>query len=108
MRWRVSASSHRPGTNRSRTTSTAIEHPDALAALVAATGFDAVQVLQRPVDVGLATPEDVVGWRLGMAHLAPWVASLPAGRRQHAFEVARDAVAGLGPVVIDVLLVSGR
>ena len=53
------------------------------------------------------TPEDVVGWRLGMAHLAPWVASLPEIRRRQAIEAARDAVADLGPVVIDVLLVSG-
>ena len=66
-------------------------------------------VREQSVDVGLATPEDVVGWRLGMAHLAPWVASLPGDqRRRQAIEAARDAVADLGPVVIDVLLVSGR
>ena len=92
---------------RVKETSASIEHPDALGALVAAAGFGDVLVRQRSVDVGLATPEDVVGWRLGMAHLAPWVASLPEIRRRRATEAAREAVADLGPVVIDVLLVSG-
>jgi ubiquinone/menaquinone biosynthesis C-methylase UbiE len=92
---------------RVKDTSATIEHPDALAALVEASGFESVQVSQRPVDIGLAGTEDVVGWRLGMAHLAPWVASLSEERREHAIEAARNAVTDLGPVVIDVLLVSG-
>ncbi len=93
---------------RVKDVSAAIEHPDALAALVETAGFGEVRVIERAVDVGLESPEDVVGWRLGMAHLAPWVASLPDERRAHAEEVARNAVAGLGRVEIDVLLVSGR
>ena len=56
--------------------SATIEHPEALAALVTAAGFGAERVTERPVDVGLDTPEDVVGWRFGMAHLAPWVNTL--------------------------------
>jgi hypothetical protein len=93
---------------RVKDVSAEIEHPAALAALVETAGFGEVRVIERAVDVGLESPEDVVGWRLGMAHLAPWVASLPDERRAHAEEVARNAVAGLGRVEIDVLLVSGR
>lgn len=92
---------------RVKDTSATIEHPDALGALVDAAGFQGVLVRQRSVDVGLDTPVDVVGWRLGMAHLAPWVSSLPETRRRQAIESAREAVADLEPVVIDVLLVSG-
>lgn len=89
-------------------TSAEIEHPDALRALVQAAGFGAVRVAELPVDVGLTTAEDVVRWRLGMAHLAPWVASLPDDRREQAIAVSLDVVADLAPVVIDVLVVSGR
>ena len=92
---------------RVKETSATIEHPEALGALVDAAGFRNVLVRQQSVDVGLDNPEDVVGWRLGMAHLAPWVASLPEIPRRQAIEAARDSVADLGPVVIDVLLVSG-
>ena len=93
---------------RLQVASAAIEHPQALVELVSAAGYDDVRVCERSVDVGLATAEDVVGWRLGMAHLAPWVASLPERGRRRAFEVARRAVAGHGPVEVDLLLVSGR
>jgi ubiquinone/menaquinone biosynthesis C-methylase UbiE len=93
---------------RVKDTSAAIEQPEALSALVAAAGFQDVLVREQAVDVGLHTPEDVVGWRLGMAHLAPWVASLSEQRRERAVYAAREAVTDLGPVVIDVLLVSGR
>jgi ubiquinone/menaquinone biosynthesis C-methylase UbiE len=93
---------------RVKETSDQIEDPEVLGALVATAAFEDVRVREQAVDVGLDTPEDVVGWRLGMAHLAPWVASLSEKRREHALEAAREAVADLGPVVIDVLLVSGR
>lgn len=88
--------------------SDSIEHPTALGELVRAVGFGSVEVTQVGVDAGLDTPDDVVRWRLGMAHLAPWIAGLAAGPREEARAAARRAVADLGPVSIDVLVVSGR
>lgn len=85
-----------------------IEEPDSLTALVEAAGYDGVEVREDEVDAGLETPGAVARWRLGMAHLAPWFASLPDERQREAFETARSAVAGLGPVRIAMLVVSGR
>ncbi len=63
---------------------------------------------ERTVDTGLGSADDVVRWRFGMAHLAPWVAGLSPRRRQEATEAARLAVADLGPVAIDILVAAGR
>lgn len=87
--------------------SAGIEDPQGLAVLVGAAGYDSVEVTRRAVDAGLESPDDVVRWRLGMAHLAPWVAGLSEPDRVRALEAARRAVDGLGPVTIDVLVVSG-
>jgi SAM-dependent methyltransferase len=73
-----------------------------------AAGFPAVRVGERSVGADLDSPDDVVRWRFGMAHLAPWVAGLPEQRRQEATAAARDAVAELGPVSIDILVGAGR
>ena len=92
---------------RMKETSEAIEDAAALQALLRAAGFGSVRVSQRTVDTGLDSPDDVVRWRFGMAHLAPWVAGLTEQQRQEATEVARRAVADLGPPSIGVLLASG-
>jgi ubiquinone/menaquinone biosynthesis C-methylase UbiE len=93
---------------RMKEASEALEDAAALEELIRVAGFGSVQVSQRTVDTGLDSAEDVVRWRFGMAHLAPWVAGLSEPRRQEATEAARRAVADLGPPAIDVLLVSGR
>jgi ubiquinone/menaquinone biosynthesis C-methylase UbiE len=92
---------------RMKEASESIEDPTALESLLRAAGLAAVRMDERTVDAGLDSPEDVVRWRFGMAHLAPWVAGLSEQRRQEATEAARRAVADLGPPSIDVLLVSG-
>lgn len=66
--------------------------PAALAEAARAAGLSEVQVLEHEVDLGLHSPEDLVAWRLGMASLAPFVASLDAGRRRALLEAARTAV----------------
>jgi len=93
---------------RLKNVSASIEDAVALEALLRAAGFGAVRVSRRTVDTGLDSPEDVVRWRFGMAHLAPWVAGLSEPRRQEAAAAARRAVADLGPPAIDILLASGR
>jgi len=60
----------------------------------------------RPVEVRLAlSPQELVGWRFGMAQLAPFVAGLPADERAALLAAAEQAVAELSaPVEMAVLL----
>lgn len=83
--------------------------PVALEAAARAGGLTDVQVLEREVDVGLDTAEDLVAWRLGMASMAPFVASLDARRRGALLEAARAAV-GPEPQALrpPVLILSSR
>jgi ubiquinone/menaquinone biosynthesis C-methylase UbiE len=89
-------------------TSALVEDPGTLEALARDAGFEVVGVARGDVDAGLPTPDDVVRWRFGMAHLAPWLASLPDRERAAAADAARRAVADLGPVTIAVLVLSAR
>lgn len=65
-----------------------------LADVARAVGLVEVRVQERVVDSGLATPHEVVAWRLGMAHLAPFAAALAPGAR---CELTAAAVAAVGP-----------
>lgn len=49
------------------------------------------------------TDADVVNWRLGMAHLAPFVASLPPEQAKAFADDACVAVAGMPPLAIDMV-----
>ncbi len=46
-----------------------------------AAGLEDIDVADLTVDSGLATPEAIVAYRTGLAHLAPFVDSLSASRR---------------------------
>jgi ubiquinone/menaquinone biosynthesis C-methylase UbiE len=94
--------------SRMKEASVAIEDTAGLESLLRESGFPAVRVGERTVDAGLASPDDVVRWRFGMAHLATWVDGLSERQRQEATEAARGAVADLGPVSIGVLVAAGR
>lgn len=83
-----------------------INDPAALSRLARTAGFDEVNVQRIDVDSGLSSPADIVNWRLGMAHLAPYVATLPPDVLQAARNQAETAVAGVGPVVIPILALS--
>ncbi|MDP8961127.1 MAG: hypothetical protein M3N32_05865 [Actinomycetota bacterium] len=56
------------------------------------------------VDVGLETPEDVAGWRLGMAHLATFVASLSPEMSDRLRHQSIAAVADDPPVTPEILV----
>ncbi|MCA1844509.1 MAG: class I SAM-dependent methyltransferase [Actinobacteria bacterium] len=81
----------------------------ALAELAAGAGLRDVVVEERLVDTGVYSPEALVAWRLGMAHLAPFVASLPAPARAALVAEARTAV-GPAPqrLGLRVLMLSSR
>jgi len=68
--------------------------PEVLAESAAAAGFARVQVRTVAVPTALATPAELVSWRLGMAHYAPFLRSLDPAGRIAARRAAERAVAG--------------
>ena len=65
--------------------------PTEMQAFARAAGFGSAHAEVVEVDTGLGTPADLVDWRLGMAHTAPYVAGLTPDERAR---VRRDAEAG--------------
>lgn len=87
---------------------TSVEDPDALAALARSAGYADVRVTRVEVDAGLEDAGAIVDWRWGMAHLAPFVATLGPTERQRARRAAEAAVLGLPRVVVPLLVLSAR
>jgi ubiquinone/menaquinone biosynthesis C-methylase UbiE len=83
-----------------------VEDPEALRALARSAGFGEVEVHRLEVDSGLDSPAAVVDWRLGMAHLAPFVGGLPPDVLRRARAEAEEAVSAMLPVVIPILALS--
>jgi SAM-dependent methyltransferase len=83
-----------------------VEDADGLAALAIGAGYASVAVDVDHVDVGLETAEQVADWRLGMAHLAPFLATLSDEGRRAARAAAVAAADGDPPVVLTVLVLS--
>ncbi|HWM96537.1 MAG TPA: hypothetical protein VNO54_05720, partial [Streptosporangiaceae bacterium] len=87
--------------------------PGVLAECAGAAGFTRVQVNTMSVPTGLATPAELVSWRLGMAHYAPFLRSLdPAGRAavrraaEQAVAKASCGAAGGGPLVVSMVVLT--
>lgn len=74
----------------------------------AAVGYPSAQARVVEVDTGLGTAADLAAWRLGMGHLAPYVATLPPDQRARARRDAEDAVAGMPPLVVPMVVLSAR
>jgi ubiquinone/menaquinone biosynthesis C-methylase UbiE len=83
-----------------------VEDPELLESLARSAGFQEIAVTQVTVDAGVRTPADIVRWRWGMAHLAPFVAGLSASQRDEARSAAEEAVAGHVPVIVDIQVLS--
>jgi hypothetical protein len=80
-----------------------------LAAQAAAAGFTGVRTRTMAVPTGLATPAELVAWRLGMAHYAPFMRSLDAAGRaavRRAAEQAVAAVTGTEPLVVSMVVLT--
>jgi ubiquinone/menaquinone biosynthesis C-methylase UbiE len=71
--------------------------PQAMATAAAMAGLGAVRAVEHRVDVGLRAPEELVAYRLGQAHVASFLAGLPAPERQHLRAEAVAAVAAAAP-----------
>jgi SAM-dependent methyltransferase len=81
--------------------------PDALAALALEAGLSDVTARVVTVEPTM-TDADLVGWRTGMAHLAPFIATLPAERAQALADDARAAVAGMPPLDLAMVTLVAR
>ena len=60
------------------------------------------------VPTGLNTPADLVSWRLGMAHAAPFVRELDPPDAAALRRTAERAVAGTGPLVVAMTVLTAR
>ena len=85
----------------------AAQAPGRLAAQAAGAGFTDVQVRTMTVPTGLSDPAQLASWRLGMAQVAPFLQSLDAGQRAAARRAAEQAVAGTGPLIVSMLVLTG-
>jgi SAM-dependent methyltransferase len=82
--------------------------PAALGRDTNAAGYTDIQLRTITVDTGLSRPAELAAWRLGMAHVAPFVSSLTAARRISLRRAAETAVTGTGPLVVDMLVLTAR
>jgi SAM-dependent methyltransferase len=64
----------------------------AMAAAARAAGLTHVTVAERPVDVGVTEPEQLVAYRLGQAHIADWLDRIGPSRAQALARTAADAI----------------
>lgn len=58
------------------------------------------------VPTGLSTPAELASWRLGMAHLAPFVRSLGPPHAAAARRAAEHAVAGAEPLAVSMVVLT--
>jgi ubiquinone/menaquinone biosynthesis C-methylase UbiE len=82
----------------------AVDDPERLAAAAVDAGYHDVTVRVHDVDVGLRTPEQIAAWRLGMAHLAPFVAALDPRRRTELHRACVDVLDGAPSVVVPMVI----
>ena len=85
------------------------DDPESLAESAVAAGFTRVQVHTVSVPTALATPAELVSWRLGMANYAPFLRSLDPAGRAAARRAAERAVAAAmpdGPLVVSMAVLT--
>jgi SAM-dependent methyltransferase len=82
--------------------------PAGLGGACTTAGFADVRLRTVTVDTGRSAPAQLAAWRLGMAHVAPFVGALAAARRAELRRAAESAVAGTGPLVISMLVLTAR
>ncbi len=83
-----------------------VDDPMKLEALGVAAGFGQVAVATHSVEVGLHSPSELASWRLGMAHLAPFVASLPVSRREGLRRQCEEALVGSPKLIVPLVVLS--
>jgi methyltransferase family protein len=86
----------------------AVNDPVKLTQLARAAGFHDVAVHTLAVATGVDTARELVSWRLGMAQVAPFVASLPADDRAALQRAAEAAVTDVPPLVVGMLALAAK
>jgi SAM-dependent methyltransferase len=83
--------------------------PARLRGQAAAAGFSGAEVRTLTVATGMATPFQLASWRLGLAHVAPFAASLGQSGRAALQRAAEAAVrnANPGPLEVSMLVLTG-
>ena len=79
----------------------------ALAELAAGVGLAGVAIDRLEVDISHLGIDALVGWRLGMAQVAPWLHDEPAERREQIRSAARSAVEKVSLTALTMLVLSG-
>jgi ubiquinone/menaquinone biosynthesis C-methylase UbiE len=81
-----------------------------MADLAAAAGFTDVRLTAVTVPTTIRTPAQLASWRLGMAHVAPFVRALDPNRRAVLYAAAEQAVADAAcePVTVPILVLTAR
>jgi ubiquinone/menaquinone biosynthesis C-methylase UbiE len=91
-----------------RNTEPQVDSPEKLRALAVAAGWRRVDVTVQKVATGLLEPGELVEWRWGMAHIAPFVAGMPVQQRIAARAAAERAVGESGELVIPLVILSAQ
>ena len=79
--------------------------PGRLVAIGERAGLDDVRVVAVAVDTGLTTASELVGWRLGMAEQATFLATMPPADRAALTTEAEAAIGAAPPPLIRTVLV---
>ncbi|WP_183094620.1 class I SAM-dependent methyltransferase [Nocardioides stalactiti] len=82
--------------------------PAELEDLARRAGFAHAEAQVLEVDSGLRSPADLVDWRIGMAHLAPFAATLAPDALAEARAEAEAAVEGMPSLVVAIVVLSAR
>jgi ubiquinone/menaquinone biosynthesis C-methylase UbiE len=83
-----------------------VDDPASLSERAMAAGYLNVSVHTVPVASGLETPAQLAGWRLGMAHVAPFLQTLAPSERAAARRAAESALAGAPPLVVQMVVLA--
>jgi ubiquinone/menaquinone biosynthesis C-methylase UbiE len=89
-------------------TEPAASDPARIARQAAEAGFRDPATTAVQVATGLSAPAALASWRLGMAHIAPFLAGLGTDRKAEARRAAEDAVAGCEPLTVSMLVLTAR
>lgn len=80
--------------------------PAHLAALATGAGYCHVSVRIVPVATGLDTPAQLAGWRLGMAHVAPFVQALSLSEQAVVRRAVESALHAAPPLVVPMVVLT--
>jgi hypothetical protein len=69
-------------------------------------GYAGVRTRTVTVPTGVESPAELAAWRLGMAHVAPFLGSLDAPTRAKVRRAAENAVVGTGPLVVAMTVIT--